>query len=237
METAPLTHGEQQPTTVGRYAWQCGTHAERVGSEHQLAFSELMCVGIERLAINVVFELLIAKRYFWQVDAVGLIFETGTAVVEPSAVGSPTGECLQFVRTVLDGFHLVAVNVVDDEVALTVNHFYLVQVGGVEGLHRLVGTVGYESLGGMPGRVNRWRTEWQGAPVYLFHFPVVGYKCATVGLTGMQLHALRIPLLIAVAVDTLSARLSGAEHVVGNDLLVEILQTALVDGQFFVGDV
>ena len=56
-------------------------------------------------------------------------------------------------------------------------------------------------------------------------------------LTGVELHALGIILLVVMAVDTLAVDLGAAEHVVDHHLLVVVLQTALVQRQFFVGDV
>ena len=55
-------------------------------------------------------------------------------------------------------------------------------------------------------------------------------------LAGMELHPFRVVLLVAVAVDTLTSRLRGTEHIVNDDLLVKILQAALVQRQFLVRD-
>ena len=47
-------------------------------------------------------------------------------------------------------------------------------------------------------------------------------------LTGMELHALRIVLLVVMAVDALAGNLLTTEHVVDDNVLVVVFQTALV---------
>ena len=55
----------------------------------------------------------------------------------------------------------------------------------------------------------------------------------------MELHALWIVLLVVMTVDALSLRAIAfrTEYVVEDDALVIVLQTALTDGQVFIGDV
>ena len=78
----------------------------------------------------------------------------GAAVVEPAAIGRPEWEDFEFVRVVLDVHHFVAVHVINNQVALRVKHFNLVDVACVETLHRLVCAVGDELQPRMPRRID-----------------------------------------------------------------------------------
>ena len=158
----------------------------------------------------------------------------GTTEVEPTAIGRPAGEDFEFIRLVFDGLHLVTLHIVDNEVALGVEHLNLIEVGRMEALHGFVGRVGNELELGVPGRIDTCREQGLVAHVDLLHLSVVGNEGASVGLTGMELHALGVPLLIAMAVDALASGFSCAEHVIDNDLFIERLQTTLVDGQFLI---
>ena len=158
----------------------------------------------------------------------------GTAEVEPPAVGRPAGEHLQFVRTLLNGLYLVTVDVVDDEVALRVEHLYLVGMYRVEALQGAVRGVGYELELRMPGGVHASREQRVVPHIDLLHLPVVGDDGTAVVLAGVELHAVGVPLLVAVAVDALATRLGGAEHVVDHHLLVERLEAPLVQRQLLV---
>ena len=53
-------------------------------------------------------------------------------------------------------------------------------------------------------------------------------------LTGVELHPLRVILLIVMAVDTLSLIVFRTEDIVVDHLLIIVLQTALVDRQFLI---
>ena len=53
----------------------------------------------------------------------------------------------------------------------------------------------------------------------------------------MELHAVRVVLLVVVTVDALALSTLRAEHVAIDDALVIVLKTTLADGQVFVGDV
>ena len=56
-------------------------------------------------------------------------------------------------------------------------------------------------------------------------------------LAGMKLHAPGVVLLVVMAVDTLALNLFATQHVVDHDLLVVVLQTALVQCQLLIGHI
>ena len=160
----------------------------------------------------------------------------GAAVVEGLAVGSPGGEHFELGGAVLQVGHLSLLHVVGNEVALGVEHFDLVVVDGMEILSRLVGGIDDEVEPGMPGGIDTGREDGVVAHVHLFDLAVIGYDGTSVILTGMELHATGVVLLIVVAVDALAFFLEATEHVVVDDALVVVFQTALVDGQCLVAD-
>ena len=88
----------------------------------------------------------------------------------------------------------------------------------------------------MPGGVDAGREDGVVAHVHLLQLAVVGDDGAATLLTGVELHALRVPLLVVVAVDALAFPLETAEHVVVDDALVVVLQAALTDGKRLVAD-
>ena len=237
VEAAPSAEGEEQPTSIGRDAGQGGTFVDGCGVEHQLAWSELALVDIEGFAIDVVFDFLGAGDGLGGVDGVGAVFEVGAAIVEPLAVGRPEGEHLELFLVVLDVHHLVALDIVDDEVALGVEHLNLVKVARVEGLLGLVGGVGNELEPRVPAGIDACGEDGVVAHVHLMGLPFVDDDGSTVALTGVELHLLWVVHLVVVAVDALSVDLVAAEHVVVDDALVVVLEAALVDGELLVGHV
>ena len=88
----------------------------------------------------------------------------------------------------------------------------------------------------MPCGIHTCRQDGIVLHVDFRHLAVVCYQRSTHILTGMELHAIRIILLVVVAVDALSATLSlrAAKYVVINHALVVVLQTSLADSQFLV---
>ena len=237
VEHAVVAEGEHQEAAVGRYAGQGDALAEAVGAEHQLAGPELVGVGVERLAVEVVLDLLGAH------DDLGLVaygvaeLEVGTAVVDGLAVGGPAGEYLELRGVALDVGHLVPLHVVGNEIAGRVEHLDLVQVAGVEALARVVGRVDDEGQPGMPRRVDASRDDGVVLHVDLPQPAVVVDDGAALVLAGVELHALRVVLLVVVAVDALAVQLGAAEHVVDHHPLVVVLKAALVKRQLLVGDV
>ena len=163
-----------------------------------------------------------------------VVFKVGTAIVECLAVGSPEGEHLELRGILLDVRDLVLYHVIGDEVALGVEHLNLIGIGDVEGLLRLVRGIDDNGQGGVPGRIDTGGEQRVVSHIDLPYLTVVGDDSAPQVLTGMKLHALRIVLLVAVTVDALSLRGCRAEHIVVDDALVVVLETALADGQFLV---
>ena len=237
VEAAPSAEGEEQPTSIGRDAGQGGTLVEGCGVEHQLAWSELSFVDVEGFAIDVVFDFLGAGDGLGGVDGVGAVFEVGAAIVEPLAVGRPEGEDLELFFVVLDVHHLVALDIVDDEVALGVEDLDFVKVARVEGLLRLVGGVGNELEPGVPAGIDAGREDGVVAHVHLVRFALIDDDGASMALACVELHLLGVVHLVVVAVDALSVDLVAAEHVVVDDALIVVLEAALVDGELLVGDV
>ena len=99
-------------------------------------------------------------------DEVGLTWQGGVctlvvrrAVVEPAAVGAPRGEAVEPVVLVRQLCHLVARDVIENEVAQFVLHLHFLYVSCVERLKRSVRAVGNERLRGMPRRVNAGADE------------------------------------------------------------------------------
>ena len=83
----------------------------------------------------------------------------------------------------------------------------------------------------MPGRIDTSRKNGVIAHVHLLNITVVDNNCPTVVLTGMKLHALRVILLIVVTVDALTVFLESTEHIIIDDALIIVFQTALTNGQ------
>ena len=100
----------------------------------------------------------------------------------------------------------------------------------------LVGRIDDELQPRVPSGIDASREDGVVLHVHLLQLTVVGNDGATTLLTGMKLHALRVSLLVMVAVDALSLLLEAAKHIVVDDTLVVVLQTTLADGQGLVAD-
>ena len=239
VEHAVFAHGESEPAAVGRHSGQRGTQVLRGSIEHQFALSESHRLGVERLAVDVVFHLPMPTDDFLVVARCVSIFEVGAAIVEPLAVGSPAGEHLHLVGIVLQIHHLISLNVVDNQVALGVEHLNLVRVLHLKHLAGLVGGIDDELQPRMPGGIDASREDGVVLHAHLPHLAVVGNHRTAEVLTGVELHARGVVLLVVVAVDALSfaGALLAAEDVVVDDALVVVLQMALADGQFLVAHV
>ena len=90
---------------------------------------------------------------------------------------------------------------------------------------------------GMPCGINTCGKDGIIPHIYLFNGSIVCYDSSAHVLTGMELHPFRVVLLIVVAVNTLSVASLGAEHIVVDDAFIVVFQTALINGQFFIGDI
>ena len=160
----------------------------------------------------------------------------GAAVVERTAVRVPGWEHLKLRRVVLEVGHLALVDVVGDDVARQVVHLNLVGVGGVETLEGLVGRIDDELQPWVPGGIDASREDRVVFQVHLLDLSVVGDDGTTPLLTGMELHALWVILLVVMTVDALSLDLEATEPVIVDDALVVVLETALADGEGLVAD-
>ena len=237
MEHAIFGQGEHQVASVGRDAREGGTLVHGRSIEHYFARTELQGLRVETLLIKVVFHLFCPLHEFHaRVDGV-LILEVGAAVVERLAVGCPEGEHFEFVRVVLDVGHLILLHIEGNQVALRVVHLDFVWIDGMESLLRLVRGIDDELQPGMPGGIYAGREQVVVLHVYLAHLAIVGDNRSAQVLAGMELHPVGVVLLVVVAVDALTRRTIGAEHIVVDHALLVVFQTALADGQVLVGDV
>ena len=91
----------------------------------------------------------------------------------------------------------------------------------------------------MPSGIYTCRQDGVVTHIDFPHLAVVGYQRTAQILTGVELHTLRIILLVVVTVDTLTARRAfrATQDIVVDDALIVILQTTLADGQFLIADV
>ena len=137
-------------------------------------------------------------------------------------------------RIVLKVRDFALVDVVGYQVALGIENFYLVMMGGMEALSRQIRGVDDQFEPGVPSGIDACREDGVVTHVYLFNMAVVGDDGATVVLTGMELHALGVVLLVVMAIDTLGLFLETAEDIVVDDALVVGFQATLVDGERFV---
>ena len=239
MEYTIFSHREHQPPAVGRYAGQCGTHAQSCSVKHQSPLAESHRLGVERLLIDIVFHLPAPTDDLPSaIRRVG-VFEVRTAIIQRLAVGRPAGEYLQLVGVVLDVRHLIALHVVGYHVALGVEHLNLVRVCHLERLTRQVRGINDEFQPRVPGGIHTCRQDGVVAHIDFPHLAVVGDDRSAHVLTGVELHALRVKLLVVVAVDALTTLLAlrATQDVVVDDALVVVLQTTLADGQFLIADV
>ena len=237
VEYTIIAHREHQETAVRRDAGQGSALAKGCSIEHQFARTELTGFGIEGLLVDVVLHFLEALEDFQaRVDGV-LSLKVGATVVKRLAVGCPVGEDLKLVGVVLDIRHLIALHVVGYQVTLDVIDLNLVGVRDMECLYRFVGRIDNELLCGMPGGIDTGREHRVVAHVDLLNLSVVGNNGAAKVLTGMELHAVRVVLLVVVTIDALALSTLCAEHVAIDDVLIIVLKTTLADGQVFVGDV
>ena len=107
----------------------------------------------------------------------------------------------------------------------------------MEYLARLVCAVDDEFEPGVPRGIDAGREDVVVGHTDLLDGSIVGDDRSTVMLTGVELHAVGVVLLIVVAVDALSLGAFRAEHIVIDDGFIVVFQTALVDGQFLIGDI
>ena len=128
----------------------------------------------------------------------------GAAVVQLGAIGAPCGEHLELGRVVLDVNHAVVLYIVGNEVAGTIENLDLIRIGGVERLVGGVSGVDDEWQRGVPCGIDAGREKRVVLHVDFAQLAIVGHNGAAKVLAGVELHALGIVLLVAVAVDALA---------------------------------
>ena len=89
----------------------------------------------------------------------------------------------------------------------------------------------------MPCRVNTSRQNGVIFHVNLTHQPIIGYHSATIFLARMELHSFRTILLIIMAVNALSTLFWTAQHIIIDNILIVVFQTALIDRQILITDI
>ena len=89
----------------------------------------------------------------------------------------------------------------------------------------------------MPCRIDASRKNRVILHAYLLDGSIVGYDGTTHVMTGVELHSVRIVLLVVMAVDTLSLSTFRTEQIIIDDALVIVFQTALIDGQLLIGHI
>ena len=237
VEIAIVAHREQEVATVRRDARPRGATINGSCIEHHFAWTELTRLRVEGLAIDIVLHLFVALIHLRALFTRGVLtLKVSTAVIEHLAIGCPRWEYLKLAVAILQVRHLVSLHIIDNDVALLVAHFHLVGVNGMEVLTGLVGSIDNEVQPRVPGRINASREDRVVAHVHLLQLTVIGDNCTTQVLTGMELHALRVVVLIMVTIDALAVFLETAEDIVVDNALVIVLQAALIDGQCLVGD-
>ena len=237
VEIAELRHGKNKPSPVGTDTRQHGTHIHRIGSKHQFARAEFHGLRIETLLIDIVFQLFVAFHDLRVLPLVQhLALEVGTTVVERLTIRCPGRKHLKLRRIVLQIRHLAFVDVIGNEITRHVVNLNLIRVGRMEVLECLVRRIDDKLQPGMPGWIDAGREDGVVLHVHLLDIAVVGNDGATPLLTGMELHTLRISLLVVVTIDALAFNLESAEDIVVDNALIVGHQTALSDGQGLVAD-
>ena len=237
VEIAIVTHREQEVATVRRDARPRGATINGSCIEHHFAWTELTRLRVEGLAIDIVLHLFVALIHLRALFTRGVLtLKVGAAVIEHLTIRSPRWEYLKLAVAILQVRHLVSLHVIDNDVALLVAHLHLVGVNSMEVLTGLVGSIDNEVQPRVPGWINASREDRVVAHVHLLQFAVIGNNRTTQVLTGVELHALWIVVLIMVTIDALAILLETAEDIVVDNTLVVVLQTTLIDGQRLVGD-
>ena len=109
-------------------------------------------------------------------------------------------------------------------------------MGGVETLSSQVRGVYDQFEPRVPSGIDTCRKDGVITHVHLLNMTVVGNDGTTIVLTGVELHAFRIVLLVVVTIDTLGILLKTTEYVIVYDAFIIILQTTLIDSQRLVTD-
>lgn len=90
----------------------------------------------------------------------------------------------------------------------------------------------------MPGGIDAGAEGGVSLEVDFFHLVTADEKGTAHGLTNVELAlSIAVPIAWHVAVDALALIAVLEAHVLVDDTLVEVLETTLVEGQLFVGNV
>ena len=91
----------------------------------------------------------------------------------------------------------------------------------------------------MPCGIHTGRQDGVVLHIDFPHLAVIGNQRTAIVLTGVELHALMVILLVVMTVDTLSALVAfrATQDIVVYHALVVVLQTTLADSQFLVADI
>ena len=173
VETTEFTQSEQQVAAVWTDAWNRGALSLTGCVIHHLFLTEGLGLRVEALAVDAVFDILVAF------DDLGLVLsqllvlwcacvaihvlcfgfcvrhgvvelKVGGAVVEGLAVGCPPRKHLKLGGVVLHDAHLILLHVIENQVAGGILHLNLGLRLRVERLACAVGGVGDEGKGRVP---------------------------------------------------------------------------------------
>ena len=232
---APL--GEHQPAAVGRDTRQGDAAVAEGGIVDEFPRAEGACLLIEGYAIEVVLHLGVVLDELEFGVRLTEVVPVAADVVDISAVGAPEGEAVEVGGVSGDRQHLVALDVVEDEVGLGVLHLNLLDVACVEALARVVCGIDDPGLGRVPGGIYAGGEGGVRLEVHLLEVAVVGDDGSSEVLTHVELDASGVVPLGVVAVDALAVLLVAVDHVAVDEALVEVLEAALVECQVLIGDV
>ena len=173
VETAEFTQSEQQVAAVWTDAWNRGTLPLGGCVIDHLFLTEGLGLRVEALAVDAVFDILVAfddlglvlcqLLVLWcacvAIHVLSLGFgarhrvvelKVGGAVVKGLAVGCPPREHLKFGGVVFHDAHLIVLHIIKDKIAGCVLHLNLGLGLRVERLACAVGGVGDEGKGRVP---------------------------------------------------------------------------------------
>ena len=89
----------------------------------------------------------------------------------------------------------------------------------------------------MPRRIYTSREDGIILHVDFPNLPIIVDDGSSMSLSCMELHALRVILLIVMAIDTLACGFCSTKHVIDHHLLVVVLQATLIQCQLLVGHI
>ena len=163
--------------------------------------------------------------------------EMGAAIIECLAIGRPDREHLKLSFLIFDIGHLVLGHIIGYQVAHSVKYLDFIEVAGMEALTGLIRGIDDQREPRVPGRIDAGREDGVVAHIGLTQLAIIGNHSTPMELTGMELHATGVVLLVVVTIDALTCGFLTTKHIVDHHLLLVILQTTLVQGQFLIGHI